>query len=149
MQKYSLSLFLEINNSQFTFLVAKIDDQNYCEVEYKLKIPLTGIMEGKISDLDNFSNSIKKNVYLIDEGAGAGARPHRRARWLPGRVGAGQRGGECRSSAGGGAAHPAQERRPPAASQAAGPPCRRRTRARARAWSPVRPQGGVAAAVPS
>ena len=67
MQKYSLSLFLEINNSQFTFLVAKIDDQNYCEVEYKLKIPLTGIMEGKISDLDNFSNSIKKNVYLIEQ----------------------------------------------------------------------------------
>ena len=44
MQNSSHSLFLEINNYNFIFLVVKTDVHNSFEVVHKLEIPLKGII---------------------------------------------------------------------------------------------------------
>lgn len=60
-------LFIEINNSEFIFIVGDFNQDKNLELVYKIKIPLKGINEKKISDLKLVSNIIKENVYLIEQ----------------------------------------------------------------------------------
>ena len=60
-------LFIEINNSEFIFIVGDFNQNKNLELVYKIKIPLKGINEKKISDLKLVSNIIKENVYLIEQ----------------------------------------------------------------------------------
>ena len=60
-------LFIEINNSEFIFIVCDIDENKNVELVHSIKIPLKGIIDKKISDLKLVSNIIKENVYLIEQ----------------------------------------------------------------------------------
>ena len=60
-------LFIEINNSEFIFIVCDLDENKNVELIHSIKIPLKGIIDKKISDLKLVSNIIKENVYLIEQ----------------------------------------------------------------------------------
>ena len=60
MREFSLNLYLEINSSHFVFFVGKNDSQNNFEVTYELEVPLVGITNGRISDLESFFDKLKK-----------------------------------------------------------------------------------------
>ena len=67
MKHLSLTLYLEINNTNFIFFVRGNDDQNNFKTIYKLKTKLGGITNNRISDIDKISNVIKENVYAIEK----------------------------------------------------------------------------------
>ena len=60
-------LFIEINNSEFKFIVGDLNENKNFELVHKTEIPLQGINNKKISDLELVSNIIKENVYLIEQ----------------------------------------------------------------------------------
>ncbi len=64
---YSLSLYLEINNLNYIFFVGKNDEQNNLKIAYKHEVPLTGIDDYRISDLENIFTAIKENIYIIEQ----------------------------------------------------------------------------------
>ena len=67
MRNSSLSLYLEINTTHFIFFVGKSEEEKNFEVIYKLELPISGITNSRISDLENFFNILKENVYLIEQ----------------------------------------------------------------------------------
>ena len=62
-----LSLYLEINYLSYIFYVSKSDSQNNFKIVYELKVPLAGIEKNSISDFKKVFNTIKENVYLIEQ----------------------------------------------------------------------------------
>ena len=60
-------LFIEINNSEFKFVVGDFNDNKNLELVHTIEIPLQGINDKKISDLKLVSDIIKDNVYLIEQ----------------------------------------------------------------------------------
>ena len=64
---YSLSLYLEINNLNYIFFVGKNDEQNNLKIAYKHEVPLTGIDDYRISNLENIFTAIKENIYIIEQ----------------------------------------------------------------------------------
>ena len=62
-----LSLYLEINYLSYIFYVSKSDSQNNFKIVYESKVPLTGIEKNSISDFKKVFNTIKENVYLIEQ----------------------------------------------------------------------------------
>ena len=60
-------LFIEINNSEFKFIVGDFNENKNLELVHTIEIPLQGINDKKISDLKLVSDIIKENVYLIEQ----------------------------------------------------------------------------------
>ena len=67
MQKYNLDLYIEINSYNYVFFVVKKDEQNNCKIALKLEIPLNGIDNNRVSNIDLSSNVIKENIFLIEK----------------------------------------------------------------------------------
>ena len=63
----TLTLYLEINNSSYIFFVGEGDEQNNVKIAYELEIPLKGIEDYRISDLENIYITIKENIYIIEQ----------------------------------------------------------------------------------
>ncbi len=67
MSERYFNLYVEINNSKFIFYSEEIDSQNNSKIKYKLDIPAIGIEKNKISNFDEFFETIKKNIYLSEQ----------------------------------------------------------------------------------
>ena len=67
MQNSFLKLYIEINKINFIFFVGKSDEQENFQVIYELNVPLEGIEDNRITDLEKFFSTIKDNVYLIEQ----------------------------------------------------------------------------------
>jgi cell division protein FtsA len=65
-EKY-YNLYLEIKRSIFIFYVEEKDDQNNSKINYKFDVPAIGIEDNKISDFENFFDTIKKNIYIAEQ----------------------------------------------------------------------------------
>ncbi len=63
----SPKLFICIGNLEISIIIGFIDEKNNFEILEKLFLPIEGIVENKISDLDKFTNLIKKNILLIEQ----------------------------------------------------------------------------------
>ena len=67
MKNSTLSLYLEINNLNYIFFAGERDEQNNFKTVYKLELPLEGINNNKILNLEKISDIIKNNVYIIEQ----------------------------------------------------------------------------------
>lgn len=67
MENNSHSLFVEINNYEFTFIVIKNFEDNGFKLIYKKSLPLEGISKNQISDSERLKEIFKKNIYLIEQ----------------------------------------------------------------------------------
>ena len=47
--------------------MGKNDEQNNFNIVYKLEVPLNGITNESISDLESFLNILKDNIYSIEQ----------------------------------------------------------------------------------
>ena len=63
----SPKLFICIGNLEISIIIGFIDEKNNFEILEKQLLPIEGIIENKISDLDKFTNLIKKNILLIEQ----------------------------------------------------------------------------------
>ena len=66
MQDLGSTLYLEINNLNFIFFVIESDENNF-KIKYKLDVPIKGIEEDRILDLEKSFIIIKENIYLIEQ----------------------------------------------------------------------------------
>ena len=67
MESNSHSLFVEINNYKFTFIVSKNFEENRFKCIYIKSLPLEGISNNQISDSKLLKEIFKKNIYLIEQ----------------------------------------------------------------------------------
>ena len=67
MSERYFNLYVEINNSKFIFYGEEIDSQNNSKIQYKLDVPAIGLEKNKISNFDEFFETIKKNIYLSEQ----------------------------------------------------------------------------------
>jgi len=67
MKNSSLKLYLEINNFSFIFLVGESNENENFKIAYKLEIPLQGIENSRITNLEKVTDVIKKNIYIIEQ----------------------------------------------------------------------------------
>ena len=67
MNNSSLTLYLEINNSNFIFFVTENNDDNDFKINYKLITPLVGIENNRVSDLKKISETIRESIFLIEK----------------------------------------------------------------------------------
>ena len=67
MESNSHSLFVEINNYEFTFIVTKNFEDNGFKLIYKKSLPLEGISKNQISDSERLKEIFKRNIYLIEQ----------------------------------------------------------------------------------
>jgi len=66
MSNHSPILFVEINSKDFIFVIGNCDESKNFTLKRSIKIPIEGISENKISDLNLVSNIIKKNIYSLE-----------------------------------------------------------------------------------
>ena len=66
MKNSSLSLFLEINNTELIFFVEEKDEQNNYKITNKKIIPIIGVNGDRDSVFDKFF-LIKENIYKIEQ----------------------------------------------------------------------------------
>ena len=59
MENSALTLYLEINESNYIFFVSENDEQNNFKIIKELKTPLEGIEHNKFSDSEKSFNIIK------------------------------------------------------------------------------------------
>ncbi len=67
MENSPTTLYIEINNINFIFFVGKNDAQNNFKIAFKLHVSLRGVENGRISNLEEFFNTIKENIYLVEK----------------------------------------------------------------------------------
>ena len=67
MKNCNYTLFIEINNSNFIFLVGKNDNENNIFISQTLYEPLVGIENRRISDYEKVLNLVKENIYIIEQ----------------------------------------------------------------------------------
>ena len=67
MKNSFLTLFLEINNLNFIFFVGESDEFENFKIVYKFELPLRGMDNKKISDLNLVAGVIKENIYIIEQ----------------------------------------------------------------------------------
>ena len=67
MKNYSPALFVEINDLEYVFAAGERDENNHFKLIYKHVVPNLGISNHKISDFDLTHNTIKENIYLIEQ----------------------------------------------------------------------------------
>ena len=70
MVKYSSTLYLEINNINFIFSIEKKDEQNKTEILNDTVVPIEGIKDKRIIDLERVFQIFKENIYLIEKKLG-------------------------------------------------------------------------------
>ena len=62
-----LTLFIEINNSKFSFKIGKKDDRGNFKFNESLNIQISGIEENRIYDLEKVYNTLKENIYSLEK----------------------------------------------------------------------------------
>ena len=67
MQINTPTLFIEINKSEFIFLVGKLDENNIFEIIHKNKKDLKGIIENKVINFEEIKNIIKDQLYNLEQ----------------------------------------------------------------------------------
>ena len=67
MEILSPILFIEINNSEYVFVVGDSDENNNFKIIYKNVIPAEGIKNQKITDFDLIFDVLKRNIYLVEQ----------------------------------------------------------------------------------
>ncbi len=67
MKKFNFNLYLEINDTKYIFFVEKSDGENNYEIDYKLEVPLEGIINNRIANFEKSYNVIKEKIYLLEE----------------------------------------------------------------------------------
>ena len=67
MKNLNQKLYLEINDSNFTFFVVEDNNQENLKISYKLKTPLVGLANDGIFDLEKIFSSIKENILIIEK----------------------------------------------------------------------------------
>jgi len=67
MEIYSPNLFIEINSSEYIFIVGDKNENDHFRIIYKNIITNQAIFDSKIIDFDLAYNTIKKNLYLIEQ----------------------------------------------------------------------------------
>ena len=67
MKIYSPTLFIEIKNKKFTYLVGDVNEQSNFNLIYKSSALINGIENSKITDFDSVFSAIKKNIFLIEQ----------------------------------------------------------------------------------
>ena len=67
MQINTPTLFVEINKSEFIFLVGKLDENNIFEIIHKNKKDLKGIIENKVINFEEIKNIIKDQLYNLEQ----------------------------------------------------------------------------------
>ena len=67
MKKKTPILFLEINNSEYLFVVGKENESEEFEIIYKISLPLKGIENSTLINFDLALELIKKNIFIIEE----------------------------------------------------------------------------------
>ena len=60
MEQLNLTLFVEINNYDFVFSVAKIDENNNFKKIYSIDVPIIGLDNNRIVDYEKINNIVKK-----------------------------------------------------------------------------------------
>ena len=60
-------LFISIGDLEISLIVGHHNNQNSLELLEKLTLPIDGIIENRIADLDNITNNIKKNIFVIEQ----------------------------------------------------------------------------------
>jgi cell division protein FtsA len=60
-------LFIEINNSDYIFIVGDKNESNDFKIKYKCIVPIQGIKNSKIIDFSLVKNIIQTNIYLIEQ----------------------------------------------------------------------------------
>jgi len=60
-------LFISVGNLEISLIAGHNNDQNSFEILEKLILPISGINENKIADLDKITNNIKKNILIIEQ----------------------------------------------------------------------------------
>ena len=71
MKKFYFNLYLEINESKYIFFVEKSDGENYFEIDYKLEVPLEGIINNRIANFEKSYNVIKKIFIFLKKNLNA------------------------------------------------------------------------------
>ena len=67
MKNFDYSLFVEINNLSYIFFVGYVDEHNNFKLVYKSEVPLVGMKDNSVSDLDSAFNVIKENIFLMEQ----------------------------------------------------------------------------------
>ncbi len=67
MDNFSPTLYLEINNKSFVFLVSINDNQNNFVKSFKLISSLSGVENNKITDHEKVYNTLKENIYSLEK----------------------------------------------------------------------------------
>ena len=60
-------LFISIGNKEIVIITGSSDDQNSFELLEQLTLPIEGISQNKISNLEKITNLIKRNILLIEQ----------------------------------------------------------------------------------
>ena len=60
-------LFISIDNKEIIIITGSSDDQNSFKLLEQLNLPIDGISQNRISDLEKITNLIKRNILLIEE----------------------------------------------------------------------------------
>ena len=67
MKNSYLTLYVEINDTNFIFFITENDEQNNFKLSFRLAVPLKGIENNRITDYDIVYNIIKENIYFIEK----------------------------------------------------------------------------------
>jgi len=67
MEIYSPNLFIEINSSEYIFIVGDKNENDHFRIIYKNIITNQAISDSRIIDFDLAYNTIKKNLYLMEQ----------------------------------------------------------------------------------
>ena len=67
MQPNSPILYIEINKTEYIFAVGLNDDENHFKLIHKESTPIQGITNNKITDFKLVHDTLKKNIYLIEQ----------------------------------------------------------------------------------
>ena len=60
-------LFITIGDLEISLIVGHNNDQNSFELLEKMTLPIDGISENRIVDLDKITNVIKRNIFIIEQ----------------------------------------------------------------------------------
>ncbi len=67
MKNDSLKLFIKFDKKEIFIVVAEIDEQNNFKVIEKLILPLIGLSNNKISDIEKVTDIIQRNILVIEQ----------------------------------------------------------------------------------
>ena len=67
MQPNSPILYIEINKTEYIFAVGLNDEENHFKLIHKESTPIQGITNNKITDFELVHDTLKKNIYLIEQ----------------------------------------------------------------------------------